>query len=111
MAMLARLRREGFSVWPFDAGGWPRAVEIYPRLLTGPVTKSVPAARTGYLAALGWPADPLLRELAASTEDAFDAALSALRMFQHQEDLADPPLVPEVAALEGWIWCPRQPDP
>lgn len=108
MAMLARLRREGFSVWPFDAGGWPRAVEIYPRLLTGPVTKSSQAARTHYLAALGWPADPLLQERVASTEDAFDAAMSALRMFQHQEDLADPPVVPEVAALEGWIWCPRQ---
>jgi hypothetical protein len=108
MALLARLRREGFSVWPFDAAGWPRAVEIYPRLLTGPVTKSAPAARADYLAALGWPADPLLRERAAFTEDAFDAAMSALRMFEHQEDLADPPPVPDVAALEGWIWCPRQ---
>jgi hypothetical protein len=107
MALLARLRREGFHVWPFDTAGWPRAVEIYPRLLTGPVTKSAPAARTAYLAALGWPADPHLRERVASTEDAFDAAISALRMFQHREDLADPPVVPDVAALEGWIWCPR----
>ena len=108
MALLARLRREGFSVWPFDPAGWPRVVEIYPRLLTGPVTKSLQAARTDYLAALGWPADGSLRERAASTEDAFDAAMSALRMYEHQEDLAVPPPVPEVAALEGWIWCPRQ---
>jgi Protein of unknown function (DUF429) len=108
MGLLARLRREGFRIWPFDAGGWPRVFEIYPRLLTGPVTKSVHADRTGYLAGLGWPPDAGLRERAASTEDAFDAAVSALRMGEHQEELADPPPVPEVAALEGWIWCPRQ---
>ena len=95
-------------MWPFDAAGWPRAVEIYPRLLTGPVTKSLQAARTGYLAALGWPPDAALRERAASTEDAFDAAMSALRMYEHQEELADPPSVPAVAALEGWIWSPRK---
>ena len=108
MALLARLRREGFSIWPFDRAGWPRAVEIYPRLLTGPVTKSVRSARTDYLARLGWPADPVLRERAASTEDAFDAAISALGMDEHQEDLAAPPPVPEIAALEGWIWRPRE---
>jgi hypothetical protein len=107
MALLARLRREGFAVWPFDETGWPRVVEIYPRLLTGPVTKSLQPARAGYLARLGWPADAALRERAASTEDAFDAALSALGMHEHQEDLAAPPPVPEIAALEGWIWCPR----
>jgi hypothetical protein len=72
------------------------------------VTKSVQAARTEYLSALGWPADSFLRERAASTEDAFDAAMSALRMYEHQEDLAVPPPVPEVAGLEGWIWCPRK---
>src|SRR5207249_2523855 len=99
MALLARLRREGFSIWPFDQAGWPRAVEIYPRLLTGPVAKSVQSARTGYLTRLGWPADAALRERAASTEDAFDAAVSALGMDEHQEDLAAPPSVPETAAL------------
>ena len=108
MALLARLRREGFAVWPFDETGWPRVVEIYPRLLTGPVTKSLQPARAGYLARLGWPAGAALRERAASTEDAFDAALSALAMDEHREDLAAPPPVPEIAALEGWIWCPRE---
>ena len=49
-----------------------------------------------------------LREQAASTEDAFDAALSARGMDEHREDLAAPPPVPEIAALEGWIWCPRR---
>ncbi|HMC04937.1 MAG TPA: hypothetical protein VKJ83_05640, partial [Actinomycetota bacterium] len=107
MALLARLRREGFSIWPFDRAGWPRVVEIYPRLLTGPVDKSVQSARTDYLTRLGWPADPALRERAASTEDAFDAAVSALGMDEHQEDLAAPPPVPEIAALEGWIWGPE----
>jgi len=109
MALLARLRREGFSIWPFDQGGWPRVVEIYPRLLTGPVAKSVQSARTEYLTRLGWPADAALRERAASTEDAFDAAVSALSMDEHKEDLAAPPPVPEIAALEGWIWSPEIP--
>ena len=55
----------------------------------------------------GKPTGAALRERAASTEDAFDAALSALAMHEHQEDLATPAPVPEIAALEGWIWCPR----
>ena len=45
-AVLARLRAAGFSIWPFDAPARPPvAVEIYPRLLTGPVVKSDPTAR------------------------------------------------------------------
>src|SRR5438093_5008569 len=38
-AILARLRREGFRIWPFDDPGVPMALEIFPRLLTGPVVK------------------------------------------------------------------------
>jgi hypothetical protein len=107
MAVLARLRREGFSIWPFDPPGWPRVVEIYPRLLTGPVRKSDPAARARYLSELAWPPDPGLRELAASTEDAFDAAVSALAMWVHRDDLASlPAALPLEAAREGWIWQP-----
>ena len=68
----------------------------------------MPSTRAGYLARLGWPADAALRERAASTEDAFDAAMSALGMDEHQEDLTTPRAVPEIAALEGWIWCPRE---
>jgi hypothetical protein len=107
MAALGRLHREGFGVWPFDPPSWPRVVEIYPRLLTGEVRKSDPAARAAYLDERGWPEDPVLRRRVASTEDAFDAAVSARAMDLHREELADLslPLPPE-AALEGWIWRP-----
>jgi hypothetical protein len=82
-------------------------VEIYPRLLTGPVRKSDPAARARYLSELAWPPDPGLRELAASTEDAFDAAVSALAMWVNRDDLTSlPASLPLEAVLEGWIWQP-----
>jgi hypothetical protein len=40
--MLPRLRQAGWSIWPFDPPSLPLLVEIYPRLLTGPVVKSSP---------------------------------------------------------------------
>ncbi|MGD9890667.1 MAG: hypothetical protein AB7U18_05165, partial [Dehalococcoidia bacterium] len=49
MRLLSRLRHAGFSIWPFDPPGWPRVVEIYPRLLTGAVRKRNPGERTRYL--------------------------------------------------------------
>lgn len=111
MPLLARLRRAGFSIWPFDeAPGWPRVVEIYPRLLTGPVQKSSALARRAQLERLGWPEDPVQRGMAASTEDAFDAALSARAMDRSQHRLIELPAIPaEYAAdaqREGWIWSP-----
>src|SRR5688572_17311154 len=48
MRTLHRLRAAGFSIWPFDPPGWPRVVEIYPRLLTGPVNKSSLTHRMEY---------------------------------------------------------------
>lgn len=110
MAVLARLHAAGFSVWPFDPPSLPRAVEIYPRALTRAVRKSDPVARIAYLDALEWPPNPTLRELAASTEDAFDAAVSAKVMAAHAEHLRALPEPPDpVARLEGWIWLPPQP--
>jgi hypothetical protein len=111
MPLLGRLRREGFSVWPFDgAPGWPRVVEIYPRALTGPVRKSDRGAREAYLARLGWPPEPPRRAGAAGSDDAFDAALSARAMDRHWDRLAALPAIPEphraAARLEGWIWLP-----
>ncbi|MGH2717419.1 MAG: hypothetical protein ACRDJU_02415 [Actinomycetota bacterium] len=109
MPLLARLQREGFSIWPFDAEpGWPRIVEIYPRLLTGPVDKANGPARQASLEAFDWPPDPVQRQLAGSSEDAFDAALSARAMDEHQDRLVDLPEIPAESAaearLEGWIW-------
>ncbi|HKG26730.1 MAG TPA: hypothetical protein VKB09_13855, partial [Thermomicrobiales bacterium] len=50
MRLLHRLSDAGFSVWPFDVPSLPCVIEIYPRLLTGPVKKSDPATRAEYLA-------------------------------------------------------------
>jgi hypothetical protein len=69
--LLRRLRKDGFAIWPFDAPRPPMAVEIYPRLLTGPVVKSRRSAREAYLAGQDWPPE------ACHSEDTFDAAVSA----------------------------------
>jgi hypothetical protein len=97
--LLRRLRAEGFSIWPFDAPRTPVAVEIYPRLLTGPVVKSSRPAREAYLRTRGWPLEPAL------SEDAFDAAVSALVMSRNQTQLASLPREADpVYAREGRIW-------
>jgi hypothetical protein len=49
MPILRQLHDEGFSIWPFDTSGWPRVIEIYPRLLTDVVKKSNRASRVQYL--------------------------------------------------------------
>lgn len=99
--LLRRLRREGFSVWPFDDPRPPIALEIFPRLLTGAVLKSRALARESYLRVRGWPME------AAVSEDAFDAMVSALVMDRGRASLAalaaqtDP-----VLRREGVIWAP-----
>jgi hypothetical protein len=45
MPFLATLKDAGFNIWPFDPPRPPVVVEIYPRLLTGDLVKSDPAAR------------------------------------------------------------------
>ena len=79
--------------------------EIYPRALTGPVTKSRWTERHAYLRE-HFPDQELL-ERAAGSEDAFDAAVSALVMAR---DLTALPVVsdPELR-LEGWAWAPDVP--
>lgn len=99
--LLRRLRAEGFAIWPFDAPRLPMAVEIFPRLLTGPVVKSRAAERERYLRERGWPA------AAAVSEDAFDAAVSALVMDRHAAALAGlAPAADPVIRREGRIWTP-----
>lgn len=106
---LANLAAEGFSIWPFHEVRTPMAIEIYPRLLTGPVNKSDFCERRAHLAAECSP------EIgggfackAASSEDAFDAAVSAVVMSRHVEEIAaltrsqDP-----VELMEGAIWWPQ----
>jgi hypothetical protein len=109
MPFLLELRAAGFAIWPFDPPRFPMVVEIYPRWLTGRVRKSSPVARALHLASRFGDHDPAHAELAASTEDAFDAAISALRMAEHAGAFADlPPARDEVEALEGRIWSPLE---
>ena len=82
-------------------------MEIYPRVLTGAVVKSNPEARRAYLDA-GLPDLPrLLNEVASSSEDAFDAAASAVVMSRHTDELlALPPVDDPVMRREGCVWVP-----
>ena len=113
MEHLATLAAAGFSIWPFDEPSWPRVIEIYPRLFTGGVVKSRHRARRQHLAAAFPDQDPVLLERAAGSEDAFDAAVSALVMAKHLSAIealtaAEPG---SLASIEGTIWAPPQPSP
>jgi hypothetical protein len=107
MRLLHQLHGAGFSIWPFDPPGWPRVVEIYPRLLTGPVHKSNTLGRADYLTAHFAGLDERLLPFAMASEDAFDAAVSALVMARHAEELAAlPSAADRQTELEGVIWHP-----
>jgi hypothetical protein len=108
MAALHRLADAGFRIWPFDPSGLPLVVEIFPRVLTGPVRKNSPSERERYLGAVPMPPD--LGRLAAASEDAFDAAISALVMAARVDELRTLPDAPGYA-LEGKIWQARDPVP
>lgn len=107
MPHLARLRAAGLAVWPFDDAADATVLEIYPRVHTGPVVKRSAEARRAAVAA-----DPripaALRDDVVATEDAFDAAFSALGMAEHLDELralrAARPGSPQ--ALEGALWRP-----
>lgn len=108
MPHLARLRAAGFAVWPFDDAGPATLVEIYPRVHTGPVVKRSRSAREA--AADGDPRIPAaLFDDVVATEDAFDAALSALAMAEHLEELRSLRAAPagDPEAIEGALWRPR----
>ena len=71
--------------------------------------KASAIARALHLASRFPNLDPRLADLAASTEDAFDAAVSALRMAEHARTFADlPPARDEIEAIEGRIWTPLE---
>ena len=108
MPYLTALRSAGFSIWPFHETALPLVIEIYPRLLTGPVVKSREAERSAYLArCLPRIGDTLARKAAASP-DAFDAAVSAVVMSRHADEIGALARSRDPAELiEGRIWWPR----
>jgi hypothetical protein len=109
---LLRLRAAGFAIWPFDESARPPvAVEIYPRALTGAVVKSDVSERIRLLDARYPAIPPELRDHAIASEDAFDAAVSALVMSRHERDLrALPRLRDTLTRREGWVWTPAASD-
>ncbi len=116
-AHLARLVAAGVAVWPFAVAGrsgsrvagrvaGPVVVEVYPRRFTVPaLVKSNPVARAAWWAAHG-PAEPTAAAaLVAASEDAFDAAVSALALWdrRHAARRLAPVDDPDLR-LEGWVF-------
>jgi hypothetical protein len=106
MAILHQLSSQ-FRIWPFDEAGWPKIIEIWPRLLTGKVRKSDRREREQFVSEKYRWIPSRWQEEAAKSEDAFDAIVSACVMQQNQDvlshlDTADDP----ITRLEGLIWCP-----
>jgi hypothetical protein len=108
MPHLLRLRAAGWKIWPFDPPDLPLAVEIYPRLLIGKVDKTAWRNRIEYMVNKFPNLEPRFQERAAGSEDAFDAAVSALILDRHAEELANLPdwSAKDPVSLEGWIWAP-----
>lgn len=110
MPILHRLHQAGFCIWPFDPPGWPKIVEIYPRLLTGAVIKSGQNQRDEYLRHKYPGLAPSVYGRAVSSEDAFDAAVSALVMWSSLAQLERlPNPVDPLVQKEGVIWQPSSP--
>ena len=108
MPILIDLYRDGARIWPFTEGGSPVVVEIYPRLLTGAVRKSNRSAREQLLVRRFPNLDSVFVDLAARSEDAFDAMVSALVMSEHADDLSALPEEDDAQLrMEGRIWHPR----
>lgn len=108
MGHLLKLKRAGFHIWPF-ASGLPLVVEIYPAALYPPGFKGKNNPHAIAEAVRDNPAiGEKLKAHAACSQDAFDAATSALRMAECAPQFGK--LRPAAAgsryALEGQIWTP-----
>ncbi len=117
--LLLRLREAKFRVWPFEDASFgaeeprPLLVEIYTRLLTGPVAKSNPVARKAYMQArrkeeLAY--SRLSRGVMAKalgSEDAFDALVCAMEMVRDREEFCGLRRTKDASLrLEGITWRP-----
>ena len=104
--LLARMRDSGWAIWPFDEPSTHVVVEIWPRLLTGPVAKSSSIERRAWLDTHATLPAPIA-ERTISSEDAFDAAASAL-VLSRCSDLSETLAAPLTSnPLEGSIFFPQ----
>ena len=104
--LLARMRDSGWAIWPFDEPSTHVVVEIWPRLLTGPVAKSSSIERRAWLDTHATLPAPIA-ERTISSEDAFDAAASAL-VLSRCSDLSETLAAPLTSnPLEGSIFFPH----
>ena len=104
MPILKRLQDTGFSIWPFDPPKLPCVVEIYPRLFYGNLKKNRTRDRLDYLEPLPIP-DKYHRAAATCSDDAFDAAVSALEMFKRREEFGQlRQTLDPIEKIEGCIW-------
>jgi hypothetical protein len=112
MPLLPRLHQGGFSIWPFHPASPWTVMEIYPRLLTGPVHKRNRVDRSAYLDRAPWAIAPVFVDSMVGSEDAFDAGISALVMSAHATDLTMlGPTTDPVTLLEGDMWRPAADPP
>lgn len=115
MPHLLHLQQAGFRIWPYDEPdtAQPLVVEIYTRLMTGPVTKSSETARTKYLNTKR-KENPFFTKLqrtiltkARASEDAFDALVTALVMAEYRREFAHlKQTTDEIFMMEGQTWIP-----
>ena len=124
MEWLEHLHHAGFRVWPFEdaaldvetgANSAPLLVELYTRLLTGPVAKSNESARRAYLGRRGKEEPELYGSLprsvvaaARGSEDGFDALVCCLEMVRWQGEFAGlrRTVDDDTLRLEGITWRP-----
>ncbi len=118
MPWLMKLREAGFRVWPFESSflgkdrARPLLVEMYTRLLTGPVKKSNTVARLAYLRAKKSDAAYAglsrgVLEKAQGSEDAFDALVCCVEMVRRRSEFAGLRATRDaVLRLEGETWRP-----
>jgi Protein of unknown function (DUF429) len=105
MPWLAWLRERDVAIWPFDAASVVTAFEVYPSLYAKVSTYDT-AGRAAHLA----PLSPHViasreRELATAGDDAFDAVVSALAMWEQRDELRSARAATDAtSALEGTIW-------
>jgi len=120
MPWLMKLWESGFRVWPFEDANLiedtprPLLVEMYTRLLTGPVKKSNAMGRREYLLAKKRTDALLYGGLsggvvgkARGSEDGFDALVCCLEMVRWQEEFEGLRATRDAGLrLEGVTWRP-----